>query len=814
MWMGDGDLDVLSASTADDKIAWYENTDGDGNFGAQNVISTLADGAYAVFAADIDDDGDIDALSASKYDDTIAWYENTNGDGTAWTARTITTGADYAHSVFAADVDGDGDIDALSASFFDDKIAWYRNDTIHRSAVFPEQTVISTLADAPLSVFAADVDGDGDLDVLSASVSDDKIAWYENTDGTGTFGPQEVISTAADGPISVFAADVDGDGDLDALSASSLDDKIAWYENTDGAGTFGSQNVITTDAARAWSVFAADLDGDGDLDVLSASVNDGKIAWYENTDGAGTFGPENVVSMAGNSIYSLIAADIDGDGDLDIIFTSYSYVGIGWHENTDGAGTFGAGMVISTAVNFPQSVFTADLDRDGDLDVLSASYLDDKIAWYENTDGLGSFGTQRVISTAAEGANSVFAVDLDRDGDLDVLSASYLDDKIAWYENTDGAGTFASQNIISTAANGTQSVIAADLNGDSDLDVLYASRADDTIAWYQNRGGQFALTTTDTAPSAIEQGALDDVLKIVMDHRGRSGDTDVELASQQLRFETDDGGSRALTSAEANALIDELRIYLDDGDGVFDPADESLVSTFDTLTIDASGEQSFSIPDDTSDAQLAFGNSKTFFAATLLASDASAQYPSNFSITHVTETSSTGEDAANDIPIALEFADNVTSPKVPIPLRFDFWKTLFFSGSDLTDDNVSGFSADPDDDGLPNGIELALGTDPTLSSVEFLPVVSESAGFLQITYRQRTGGTGTVGVDYIVGGLQYTVEVSPDLSAGSWDSGSNLVENIGTPVDNLDGTETVTVRLVESIDGQSRKFLRLEITLL
>ena len=72
-----------------------------------------------------------------------------------------------------------------------------------------------------------------------ASGSDDKIAWYENTDGAGSFGPQQVISTLADVASSVFAADVDGDGDTDVLSASSNDDKIAWYENTDGAGGFG-----------------------------------------------------------------------------------------------------------------------------------------------------------------------------------------------------------------------------------------------------------------------------------------------------------------------------------------------------------------------------------------------------------------------------------------------------------------------------------------------------------------------------------------------------------------------------------------------
>ena len=147
---------------------------------------------------------------------------------------------------------------------------------------FASQRLITTSADGADSVFAADLDGDGDLDVLSASFSDAKIAWYENTDGLGAFGSQRVITTAADSAFTVFAADVDGDGDIDVLSASYSDDKIAWYENTDGLGTFGSQRVITTATDGAISVFAADLDGDGDADVLSASFFDDKIAWYQN----------------------------------------------------------------------------------------------------------------------------------------------------------------------------------------------------------------------------------------------------------------------------------------------------------------------------------------------------------------------------------------------------------------------------------------------------------------------------------------------------------------------------------------------------
>ena len=98
---------------------------------------------------------------------------------------------------------------------------------------------------------------------------------------SGGFGPQECIIRSADGAQSVYATDLDGDGDMDVLSASELDDKIAWYPNN-GSGNFGPQQVITTAANGAQSVYATDLDGDGDMDVLSASDLDDKIAWYEN----------------------------------------------------------------------------------------------------------------------------------------------------------------------------------------------------------------------------------------------------------------------------------------------------------------------------------------------------------------------------------------------------------------------------------------------------------------------------------------------------------------------------------------------------
>ncbi len=375
-------------------------------------------------------------------------------------------------------------------------------------AQFGAQQVISTTADGAYSVYAIDLDGDGDADVLSASVIGGKIVWYENLGG-GAFGAQQVITTDADEAWSVYATDLDGDGDADVLLASFGDNKIAWYENL-GGGAFGTQQVITTDVDGPWSVYATDLDGDGDADVLSASANDGKIAWHENL-GGGAFGAQQVITTATNGAIWVHATDLDGDGDADVLSASAVDGKIAWYENL-GGGAFGAIQVITTAALGTRSAYATDLDGDGDADVLSASFPDDKIAWYENLGG-GAFGPQEVITTAADGPHSIYATDLDGDGDADVLSASYIDNKIAWYENL-GSGAFGGQQVITTAVDFPLSVYAADLDGDGDADVLSASAGGDNIVWYENQMGTcspldddaFEDNDTCATPSAVADG--------------------------------------------------------------------------------------------------------------------------------------------------------------------------------------------------------------------------------------------------------------------------------------------------------------------
>ena len=347
--------------------------------------------------------------------------------------KDLTTQAEGAGSVHVGDLNGDGELDVLFSASLDDKIAFFTSTDGGEN--FNLEQTISTEANQVQEVQAVDLDGDGDMDVLTSLYLEGKVLWYENTDGNGNFSAANIITEDADGAISVYAADMDKDGDMDVISASFFENRIAWFENTNGLGSFGPPKTITTNASEAYSVYAADIDGDGDMDVLSASSLDNKIAWYENTSGLGFFGSQKTITTDATEATSVHAADIDGDGDMDVLSTSFGDDKIAWYENRDGDGDFGSQKIISTDVDAPYSVFAADIDGDGDMDVLSASAADSKIAWYENTNGLGNFGSQNTITTNAIGAVSVFAVDIDEDGDMDVLSASYTDDKIALYEN-------------------------------------------------------------------------------------------------------------------------------------------------------------------------------------------------------------------------------------------------------------------------------------------------------------------------------------------------------------------------------------------
>jgi hypothetical protein len=340
----------------------------------------------------------------------------------------LSTAAASAMSVSAADLDGDGDNDVLTTA--SGAVAWQEN--LLGGNFTPPRTIASWAPSYMVPSIPTDLDGDGDVDILLGDNSTSGVYWSANQ-GLGVFDAEQLITNAATHVEMVHAADLDGDGDKDVLYAGLVWNDIAWNENL-GGGQFGPQMLISSSASLTTSIYTADVDGDGDLDVLTASLNDGEIAWIENL-GSGAFGPFQIIhTLTGEGARSVHAADLDGDGDADVLTATPSNDRIAWFEN-DGTGMFGPEqLIVSSNVDQPTCVYAADLDGDGDFDVLSASTGDDKISWFENL-GPGTFGAQQVISSNADGAVWVYASDLDGDGDAAVLSASIFDGKFAMYEN-------------------------------------------------------------------------------------------------------------------------------------------------------------------------------------------------------------------------------------------------------------------------------------------------------------------------------------------------------------------------------------------
>ncbi|MDZ7722595.1 MAG: FG-GAP-like repeat-containing protein [candidate division KSB1 bacterium] len=352
--------------------------------------------------------------------------------------------------------------------------------------------VINTIPGSrPHIIHTADLDNDGDQDVIVGSFGDDNIVWYEN-DGTGNFNSQPLlIDEDADDVQSIYVVDLDADGDLDVLSATYANNRITWYENT-GAGFFSEPKMITNEASGANSVYAADMDQDGDLDVVSASIKDTKIAWYENT-GDTEFGSQQVLAEL-DGLSSMFAADMDQDGDPDIVTISKETGNIAWHENVgiqdDELELADEPNIIYTLVPAGNCNITkVDLDVDGDPDVLASIEDADKVEWYENS-GSGTFRT-RAVTDSTVGVKSAFASDFDKDGDLDIVTVSYSDayrdDKIAWFENT-GNRSFSNQKIIGgyLKIRGPMAVAAADFDGDGFPDIVAASTGRDEIVWFEN----------------------------------------------------------------------------------------------------------------------------------------------------------------------------------------------------------------------------------------------------------------------------------------------------------------------------------------
>jgi len=346
-------------------------------------------------------------------------------------------------------------------------------------------TVVDTTLDGARGHDVADLDGDGDLDIVATTYVGDSVVWYEN-DG-GNFGAAQTIGANINGSTDVAAGDIDGDGDVDLVAGSYSSDQMLLYVN-DGSGNFTETQFANLDGAR--DVRLADLDGDGDLDVLAAGYNGDKVVWYANA-GDGTLGAEQVLGTP-NGPTRVITADMDGDGDLDVLAADYFGNTVQYYQNL-GAGTFAAGTAAAT-LDTARGVAAGDLDGDGDLDVVGTSYSGDQVLWFANA-GDGSLGEGTVIASL-DGADGVTVADVDGDGDLDVVATGYNADRVVLIENL-GDGTFAApETVLETDA--PWEPLVADLDGSTSI--LVTAYNADTLTIAQRVAGTIALTPGEPSP--------------------------------------------------------------------------------------------------------------------------------------------------------------------------------------------------------------------------------------------------------------------------------------------------------------------------
>ena len=344
----------------------------------------------------------------------------------------------------------------------------------------------------PQSVTTGDVDGDGDLDLLTTISSQDRVRIDLNA-GNGTFGTSFFVSTA-NYPTSTTLGDVDGDGDLDMVvivGSSGATAGVSIFTNN-GSGSFTSTGTVLV-GQPVNDIALGDIDGDGDLDIATANFAIQPAVNFLLNSGSGTFTTSANTLVMGNGLNDVALGDVDNDGDLDLLAVANN-PGQFYVRLNDGSGSF-SGSAFVNGADFAGNLALGDIDGDGDLDaVLSKTTLTASLSIYRNN-GSGGFthtslpdnrptlfeiGNAVTIRTAP---TDVALGDVNGDGTLDIVVLTRINTKAVfngsefegrgeirvWDNN--GSGTFSPGGATSVGI-GPSSMAVGDLDGDQDLDLL------------------------------------------------------------------------------------------------------------------------------------------------------------------------------------------------------------------------------------------------------------------------------------------------------------------------------------------------------
>jgi len=368
----------------------------------------------------------------------------------------------------------------------------------------------------PISVAVGDLNGDGQLDLVTANVGGDPFGNPTPAgtisvllgSGGGTFSAATPYPTGSVLAFSVAIGDLNGDGKLDLAVANYGDPTSGSPAGTisiflgEGGGTFSAatQYSTLTGFSGAQSVAIGDLNGDGKLDLAVADAS-GKVPILLG-NGDGTFNVQTPLTFSGlNNNGSIAIADLNGDGLLDLALTNF-----GTSLGGSGAGTtvsvllgkVGGGFInsgtLSTGTN-PSSVAIGDLNGDGRLDLAVANAGSNTVSVLLGSVG-GGFQAQTPYATGTN-PESVAIGDLNGDGRLDLAVANYDSNTVSVLLGSVGGG-FQAQTQYPTGTN-PASVAIRDLNGDGRLDLAVANAGSNNVTVLLN----------DIAPTITSNGGGD-----------------------------------------------------------------------------------------------------------------------------------------------------------------------------------------------------------------------------------------------------------------------------------------------------------------